>query len=193
MAVLTPDHHFDDFVVALRSGRVGRDIGAVPKHRALVGELRDLVHAVRNEQQRKPLLAQALEDDKHLGDVGGGQGRRRLVEDEDAGLARQRLGDLDHLPARQRQILDQRHRMDVGRAGALERLLGEAPLRAPVDEAEAARRIGDGDVVGDRQFGNERKLLEDADDAGAIGGGRRIEGDFRSVEHDASGVRRDDA
>ena len=83
--------------------------------------------------------------------------------------------------------------MDVGRSGALERLLGEAPLRAPVNHPEAARRIGDGDIVGDRKVGNERKLLENADDAGAIGGGGRIEGDFRAIEHDASGVRRYDA
>ena len=109
------------------------------------------------------------------------------------GLRAKRLGDLHHLPARQRQILDQRHRMDVRRSGALERFLGEAPLRAPVDQPETARRIGDGDVVGDRKVGNERKLLEDADNAGAIGGGRRIEGDFRPVEHDAPCVRRYDA
>src|ERR1700722_6551377 len=67
VAVLTPDHHFDDLVVGLRSGHIGRDIGAVPEHGALVGEFRNLVHAVRNEQERQPLLAQALENDKHLG------------------------------------------------------------------------------------------------------------------------------
>ena len=193
VAVLASDHHFDDLVVGLRSGHIGRDIGAVPEHGALVGELRDLVHAVRNEQERQPLLAQALEDDEHLGDVGRRQRRSRLVENENTRLAGQRLGDLHHLPARQRQILDQRHRMNVGRAGALERFLSEASLRAPVDQPEAARRIGDCDVVGDRKVGNERKLLEDADNAGAVGRGGRIEGDFRPVEHDASGVRRYDA
>ena len=172
MAVLAPDHHFDDLVVGLRSGRVGRDVGAVPEHRAFVGELGDLVHAVGDVEERQPFLAQALENDEHLRDIGGGQRRRRLVENENARIARQRLGDLHHLPARQRQILDQRQRMDVGRAGSLERFLGETPLRASVDHSEAARRIGDGDVVGDREVGDERQLLKDADDAGAIGGGR---------------------
>ena len=81
--------------------------------------------------------------------------------------------------------------MNVGRAGALERFLSEASLRAPVDQPEAARRIGDCDVIGDRKVGNERKLLEDADNAGAIGGGRRIEGDFGSVEENAAGIGRD--
>ena len=58
------------------------------------------------------------------------------------GLARQRLGDLDHLPARQRQVLDQRQRVDVGGAGAGERLLGDAALGAAVDHAEARGRVG---------------------------------------------------
>ncbi len=49
------------------------------------------------------------------------------------------------------------------------------------------------DVVGDREVGNERQLLEDADDAGAVGGGGRVEGDLRAVEHDAPGVGPDDA
>ena len=190
VAIFAPDHHLDDLVVGLGSGGVGRDIGAVPEHRAFVGELGDLMHAVGDEQERKTLLAQALQDHEHLGDVGCSQGRGRLVEDEDAGLARQRLGDLHHLAARQRQVLDQRQRMDVRRAGALERFLGEAPLRASVDHSEAPRRIGDRNVVGDRKVGNERQLLEDAHDPGAIGGGGRVETDLGPVEDDASGIRR---
>ena len=87
-------------------------------------------------EEREALLTQALQHNEHLGDVGGRQRRRRLVENEDARLARQRLGDLDHLPARQRQVFDQRHRMNVGRAGARQRLLGDPALRAPVDESE---------------------------------------------------------
>ena len=193
MAIFAPNHHFDDLAVGLCSGGVGRDIGAVPEHRAFVGEFGDLVHAVGDEQERKTLLAQALQDHENLSDVGRGQGRGRLVEDEDAGLARKGLGDLHHLAARQRQVLDQSHRMDVGRARPLERFLGDATLRAPVDHPEAPRRVGDGDVVGDRKVGNERQLLEDAHDPGAIGGGGQIEGDFRPVEDDPPGVGRDHA
>ena len=85
------------------------------------------------------------------------------------GLARQRLGDLDDLPARQRQVLDRRQRMDVLAAGARQRLLGDAALRPAVDQAEALRRIADDDIVGDRQVGNQRQLLEDADNAGGHG------------------------
>ena len=67
--------------------------------------------------------------------------------------------------------------MDVLGAGARQRLLGDAALRAAVDQAEAARRIADRDVVGDRQVGDQRQFLEDAGDAGRVGGGRRGERD----------------
>ena len=92
----------------LRAGLVGRDVAAVAEHRALVGELGDLVHAVRDVEQRQPFGAQPLQHGEDLRDIGRRQRRGRLVEDQDARLARQRLGDLDHLPARQRQVLDQR-------------------------------------------------------------------------------------
>ena len=190
---LAADHHLNDLVVRLRSGDVARDIGAVAKNRTLVGELGDLVHAVRDVEEREPLVAQALEHHEHFADVRSGQRRRRLVEDENSGCARQRLGDLDHLPPRKGQILDEGHRVNVGRAGARERFLCEAALGAPVDEPEPDRRTADGDVVGDRQVGNERQLLEDADDAGAVRGGGGVEGDVRPVKHDAAGVGPDDA
>ena len=87
------------------------------------------------------------------------------------GSPRQRLGDLDDLPPRQRQVLHRRHRMDVVAAGARERFLGDATLGPSVDQPEAFRRIADGDVVGDREVGDERQFLEDADDAGLVGCG----------------------
>ena len=46
-----------------------------------------------------------------------------------------------------------------------------------VDQPEAARRVADRDVVGDREVGDQRQLLEDADDAGRVGRGRRRERD----------------
>ena len=137
VAVFAADHHLDDFVVGLGAGRVGRDVAAVAEHRAFVGQLGDLVHAVRDVEQRQAFGAQPLQHGEDLGHVGGGQRRGRLVEDQDARLARQRLGDLDHLPARQRQVLDQRQRMDVVGAGARQRLLGDAALRPAVDQCRS--------------------------------------------------------
>ena len=193
MTPFATDHHLDDFVVGLRAREIARDIGAVAKDGAVVGKLGDLVHAVRDIDERETLVAQSLQDHEDPGHVRRGQRRRRLVQNEDTRVARQRLGDLDHLSARQRQIPDERHRVDVRRAGALQRFLGDAPLRPPVDQSEPAGRVADGNIVGDREVGNERKLLEDADDAGAIGGGRQVEGNLVAIKHNASRVRLHDA
>ena len=182
VAVLAADHHLDHLLVGFGAGGVGRDVAAVAEDGAFVGQRLDLVHAVRDVDQRQALGAEALQHGEDLLDVGGGQGRGGLVEDEDARALGERLGDLDHLPAGERQVLDQRERVDVGGAGAGERLLGEAALGAAVDHAEAGGRPADDDVVGDREVGDERELLEDADDAGVAGGGGRGEGDGAAVE-----------
>ena len=193
MAVFAPYHHLDDFVVGLCSRRVGGDVAAVAEHRAFVGEFRDLVHAVRDVEEREALRAQPLQHGKNLRDIGGGQRRGGLVENEYARFARQRLGDLHHLAARQGQILDQRLRMNVARTGARKRFLGYLPLRSPVDHAETLRRIGDDDIVGDAEFGDERQFLEDAGDAGLVGGGRRSEIHLLAFHRHAALVGRDDA
>ena len=151
------------------SGLVAGNVAAVAEHGAFVGQFGDLVHAVRDVEQGHAFRAQTLQHGEDALDVAGGQGRRRFVEDQDAGFPRQRLGDFDKLPPRKRQILDQRTRVDVAGAGARQRLLGDAPLRPAVDQAEATRWGGDRDIVRDAQIGDQRKLLKDAGDA--CGGG----------------------
>ena len=156
---------------------IAGDVAAVAEHRALVGQLGDLVHAMRDVEQRQALLREPLEDGEHLGDVAGGERRGRLVKDEDARLPHQRLGDLDHLAARQRQVLDAGARMDLLGPGTRQRRLGEPTLRGAVDQPEALRRPRDGDIVGHRKVGHQRQLLEHAGDAGS--GRRRRRGEAR--------------
>ena len=50
----------------LRAGREGRDVAAVAEHRAVVGELGDLVHAVRDVEERQPFAAQPLQHGEDL-------------------------------------------------------------------------------------------------------------------------------
>ena len=73
MAVLAADHQLDDLGVGLATGTIGGDVAAVAEHGALVGDLGDLMHAVRDVEQRQPLGAQAAQHDENLRDVGGGQ------------------------------------------------------------------------------------------------------------------------
>ncbi len=180
--VLAADHQLDDFVVGLRPRGEGRNAAAVAKDGAFVGQLGNFVHPMRNVDQSKTVGAKPPQYAIDLGHVSGGQGRRGFVENQDARLARERLGDLDHLPARQRKVLDECQRMDVIGSGTRERLLGDAALRPAIDQAEAARRVADRDIVGDGEVGDEGQLLKDAGDAGGVGRRRRRERDRRAIE-----------
>jgi hypothetical protein len=174
LGVGPPDHELDDLVVALGAFRERLHVPAVAKHRADVGELFDLVHAMGDVENGQVLVAQLAEDLVDLVHVRRGQRRGGLVQDQQLGIAAERLGDLDHLAARQGQVLDQLARMQVGATDPGQQVLGPAPLGAPVDETEAAGRRGDADVVGHRQVRQEGEFLEHADHAAARGvlGGR---------------------
>ena len=137
----------------------------------VVGELRDLVHAVRDvERAPGPRARSRFSTREDPLDVGGGQRRGRLVEDQDRGLRAERLGDLDQLPARQRQVLHQRAadgcRSQPTRGQQLPRRRRRCAARSI-----RPKRVGGlviDDVVGDRQVGDQRQFLEDADDAGRV-------------------------
>ena len=134
VAVFAADHHLDDFVVGLGAGRVGRDVAGrcgTPCTRRPVRRSRAC--GARCRAAPGPRRAAASARSKTRSTSADGQRRGRLVEDQDARLAGQRLGDLDHLPARQRQVLDQRERMDVGarrRAPAPPRPCAAGPRRS---------------------------------------------------------------
>ena len=102
-------------------------------------------------------------------DVCGGERGSRLIEDEDLRLAGQRLGDFDHLTARQGKFTHGRGGVDVFCAGAGQCLKRQFALGLAVDQPIARRRICRNDVVGHSEIGNERQFLEDADNAMGIG------------------------
>ena len=98
--------------------------------------------------------------------------RGRLVEDEHARLAVERLGDLDHLPPAERQVAD-RHRQRLVEADQLAHRVGAGGEGAVVDEAEAAGIGAEADVLGDRQLAGQAQFLLDDGDPGAARLGRR--------------------
>ena len=163
------DHQADDLAAGAGALREGLDVAAVAKDRERVAERVDLVHAVRDEDRGRALVLQVAQEGVDGLDVAGGQRRGGFVEDEDGGVAADRLGDLHHLAARQAEVADEGARVDVLALDAGEERLGAPALGGAVDQPEALRRVGERDVVGDREVGDQRQLLEDADDAGAGG------------------------
>ncbi len=87
-------------------------------------------------------------------DVGGGERRGRLVEDQELGVAAERLGDLDHLAARQRQVADR------GRG-----LTSSQPTRA---SSSSARRRWARRSIRPRRFGGRVMLMLSATDRSGI-------------------------
>ena len=84
-------------------GFVGRawdplaDDPAAPDHRDPIGDLEDLVELVADEDDRVPVGRQTAQDREDLLGLLWGEDGGRLVEDEDARLAVERLEDLDPL------------------------------------------------------------------------------------------------
>ena len=100
------DHHADDLVLAAsRRQEPGADGASVAEDRETFGDLVDLFELVADEQDRLPLPLQPLDDAEEILDLLVGQGRRRLVHDDDAGLDRERPRDGDEVALRDRKVL----------------------------------------------------------------------------------------
>ena len=83
--------------------------------------------------------------------------------------------------------------MNVRRAGPRERFERDLALGLAVDQAEALGGRTDDDIVGDREIGDQRQFLKNADDSGLIGGGGGSEFHLTPVERHRPFVRGDDA
>ena len=81
----------------------GRDPAAVAQDRDPVRDLEDLLHPVRDEEDRHALLAQRVHDAEEAAHLVGRQRRGRLVHDQGPHPEREGLGDLDGLLLGQRQ------------------------------------------------------------------------------------------
>jgi hypothetical protein len=161
---LAADHRPDDLVRRGLRGRPRAHVPAVAEHRDPLAHAEDLLHAVRDVEQRDPPAPDLLEDREQVVRLRVGQRRRRLVEHEDAALEGQRAGDLEELPVRGRQRLGNR----VGRDRQVELVqqVPRTPPHLPLEKPPASRNLAAGeDVGGHRQVGKGEHLLVDHADA----------------------------
>ena len=107
------------------------------------------MHSVGNIKDRDVFRLEARQQGVDLLDIRARQSGGRLVENEKLRPLAERLGDFDHLAARQRQLAYAKKRIDVFAADFGKQRVGALALRAGVDHAEALRGRGDGNVVGD--------------------------------------------
>ena len=160
-----------------RTGGVdGADRAAAAQHGDAVGDGRHLVQLVRDEDDRAPLGGhRAQRHEQRLGLLRR-QHRGRLVEDQDARLAVERLEDLDPLLLADRELPDPRPRIDGDPVALAE--LGHALLDRARVEAERAAEvavIAEHDVLGDGERLDEPEVLVHHPDAGVERVARRVE------------------
>ena len=136
-----------------------------------------------------PSRGEAAQDGEDLGGLLRGQDRGRLVEDEDPGLAVERLEDLDPLLPADRQGLDLGLGVDL-EAEALAELDDPAVrLLAVEEDAVGHRLLAEEDVLGDGEHRHEHEVLVDHADAAGDRVGRPVDRDGRAVEQDLALVR----
>ena len=135
-----------------------------------VHQVDHLVQPMRDVEDGPPLIAQAAEQGVQPGDLLDAQRGGGLVEDDHGRVGRQRLGDLDQLLVGDGERPHLRRAVEAhvhGRQHA-PRVLAHA---APVDLAPAAQgQPPQEHVLGHRQGGDERELLEHGGDPGPARG-----------------------
>ncbi len=166
---LAADHHRDHLVRGELAGAVGGHRPAVAQHGDAVRDLEDLLQAVADVDGRHAPRPQLADDGQQPLRIRLGQGGGGLVEDEDARVLGQRLGDLDHLLLADAQLLHRPIGVDV-QSHAGEGGLGVGRDRVPVDEAAPHRLVPQHQVLRHRELGDESQLLGDERDAVRLGG-----------------------
>ena len=148
---------------------------AVAQHRDLVADLHDLVELVRDEDESAVVGGELTKRDEEVIDLGRREHRGRLIEDEELGVAVQGLEDLGALSLADRELPDVGVGVDV-QSVALRHFGQALAHRSHVGHA-ASPTESEGDVLGDRQGGDQHEVLVDHADAEIDGIGRRSDGD----------------
>ena len=138
---------------------------AVTHHIDRVGHRHDLAQLVGDQDHGDAAVAQRAQDVEQLVGFLRGQHRARLVEDQDAGAAIQHLHDLDALLLADRQVADQRIRVDAQTVFAAEPL--DLGARGPEALVEQRPELGaEHDVLQHREGVHQHEVLVHHADAG---------------------------
>ena len=192
----SPDHQFDELAgtVDLARRQAG-DVAAAAQHGHPVGDIEDLVQAVRHEQDGASLVAQLAHDAKKGLRLVVGERRRRLVHDDDRGAPQKGAGDLDDLFLGRGQAAGRLTGIDVhGYAEALQHVPRLGDGLAPREKLTAgphSRLAAQHHVLGDAQPGHDGEFLENGHDPVAPGIARRRERHRAAFDAQSSLVGRD--
>ena len=153
-----------------------------------VTELHQLIHFVGDEDDRFAVGLELLDDAEQVPRLPRRQYRRRLVQDQDAGAAKERLDDLHPLllpHGHIRHPLVQIYRQAV----PVNDLLHSAPVGLPAEEGIPLQLQAQNDVLQRCEHGNQHKVLMNHADAAGDGRLGRCEPDLPAINIDLAGIR----
>ena len=187
-------HHGDDLVDGDRRRLDRGHVPAVAHDGHPIGDLPQLLKAMRDVDDAHALRAESADDAEELVDLRVGQGGRRLVHDEDGGVQREGLGDLDHLLLRDLEVADLGARVEP-QVEPVDELGGQRDLLLLVHhEGEAAPRLAAHvDVLGDGEVRSQHELLVDHAEAQVAAGSRVRDVHLLALERDGAGILAVDA
>ena len=110
---LAAGHQFDQFAVGRCGGIERPDVASVAQYGDAIRERADLAQAMRDIDEADILALQLGDQLEQPAGLALGQRGGRLVENEQAHPAKQRLGDLGHLLVRAREVIDALRRIEV--------------------------------------------------------------------------------
>ncbi len=167
---------------------------AVSQYGDAVGQLEDLVHAMRHVQNGDPLLSQTSQMREESPHFRLAEAGRRLVENEEPGPPRDGARDADFLLLGRGQLLDHAVGFD-GDAELRQATTGLGMQGPPIDTAPSSPgpALAEHQVLGNRQVRKALQLLLHGRDASSQRVARGSERDRCSVQTDGSRVGRLDA
>ncbi len=189
---LAANHQLDDFVARNIRSLVLTNESPVAEDRHLVGDLEQLVHFVGDVDDARALGLERADDPEQVLDLAFRQRRGWLIHDQDVGIVRDGLGDLDHLPVGDREVAHFRFRIE-GNVEALEQLPCAPSHLLMAHEAEGVQRLAaDPDVLSDGHVIHQVELLMDHGDAvlESIEGRRQL--DLLPLQFEGAGIGRVD-
>ena len=164
---IASDHKSRHIVLFKLGHGFGRDMAAIAQHRHPVGNRLDFIKLVGNIQDRDPLFAQAPDLIKQDLDLAPGQNRGRLIQNQDIGFFRKRLGDLNHLTVRHRKIANACARIDIT-LQLIQKLLRLCAHGCLIKEPAALDLTAQKDVFFNGQLLGKVQFLMDQDHAVAF-------------------------
>jgi hypothetical protein len=162
---LTADHQLGQVLfVGLRRDALTHDLAAADD-RDPVGDLQDFVELVADEHDAVPGGRQPAQDSEDLLGLLGREDGRRLVQDQDLGIAIERLEDLHALLPADRQGAHLGIGIDLEAEAMAELDDALGCFLAIQEERVGHRLLAEDDVLGDGQHGHEHEVLVDHADA----------------------------